>query len=68
MGPVLMSGMNFSLNVPESQGDTVLGFTGYGQFPIIKSIILETESGIMNTKLMNYRIRICYFMETMDLQ
>jgi hypothetical protein len=45
MEPVLMSGMNFSLNVPESQGDTVLGFTGYGQFPIIKSIILETESG-----------------------
>ena len=45
MGPVLMSGMNFSLNVPESQEDTVLGFTGYGQFPIIKSIILETESG-----------------------
>jgi hypothetical protein len=45
MEPVLMSGMNFSLNVPESQEDTVLGFTGYGQFPIIKSIILETESG-----------------------
>ena len=45
MEPVLMSGMNFSLNVPESQGDTVLGFTGYGEFPIIKSIILETESG-----------------------
>ena len=45
MEPVLMSGMNFSLNVPESQGDTTLGFTGYGQFPIIKSIILETESG-----------------------
>jgi len=45
MEPVLMSGMNFSLNVPESQEDTALGFTGYGQFPIIKSIILETESG-----------------------
>lgn len=45
MEPVLMSGMNFSLNVPESLEDTVLGFTGYGQFPIIKSIILETESG-----------------------
>ena len=45
MEPVLMSGMNFSLNVPESQEDTVLGFTGYGQFPIIKSIILETETG-----------------------
>jgi len=45
MEPVLMGGMNFSLNVPESQGDTVLGFTGYGEFPIIKSIILETESG-----------------------
>ena len=45
MEPVLMTGMNFSLNVPESQGDTVLGFTGYGEFPIIKSIILETESG-----------------------
>ena len=45
MEPVLMSGMNFSLNIPESQTDTVLGFTGYGQFPIIKSITLETESG-----------------------
>ena len=45
MEPVLMSGMNFSLSVPESQEDTVLGFTGYGQFPIIKSIILETETG-----------------------
>ena len=28
MEPVLMSGMNFSLNVPATQGDTVLGLTG----------------------------------------
>ena len=45
MEPILMSGMNFSLNIPESQEDTILGFTGYGQFPIIKSIILETDNG-----------------------
>ena len=47
MEPVLMSGMNFSLNVPETQVDTVLGFTGYGKLPIIKSIVLETETGNM---------------------
>ena len=50
MEPVLMSGMNFSLNVPETQGDTVLGFTGYGKLPIIKSIILETETGNIEYK------------------
>tara|TARA_B100000482_G_scaffold161153_1_gene123823 strand:+ start:2228 stop:3940 length:1713 start_codon:yes stop_codon:yes gene_type:complete len=43
--PILMSGMNFSVTIPEGQDDTTLGFTGYGQFPIIKSIILETDTG-----------------------
>ena len=43
--PILMSGMNFSVAIPEGQDDTTLGFTGYGQFPIIKSIILETDTG-----------------------
>jgi hypothetical protein len=43
--PILMSGMNFSVTIPEGQDDTTLGFTGYGQFPIIKSIILETGTG-----------------------
>ncbi len=50
MEPILMSGMNFSLNIPEGQEDTILGFTGYGQFPIIKSIILETNNGDLEYK------------------
>jgi len=36
MEPTDMNGMNFSLIIPESEEDTVLGFTGYGQFPIIR--------------------------------
>ena len=50
MEPILMSGMNFSLNIPEGQEDTILGFTGYGDFPIIKSIILETNNGDLEYK------------------
>ena len=50
MEPILMSGMNFSLNIPEGQEDTILSFTGYGQFPIIKSIILETNNGDLEYK------------------
>ena len=42
---VEMSGQEFSINIPEGEQDTELGFTGYGYFPIIKSLILETMSG-----------------------
>jgi len=42
--------MNFSLNIPEGQEDTILGFTGYGDFPIIKSIILQTNNGDLEYK------------------
>jgi len=45
MEPLLMNGTSFSLSLSENQEDTVLGFTGYGQFPIIKSIILESDAG-----------------------
>ena len=44
-----MNGMNFSLIIPESEEDT-LGFTGYGQFPIIKTIVIETDMGDIEYK------------------
>jgi hypothetical protein len=40
-----MSGDKFSIDISEGEQDTELGFTGYGNFPIIKSFILETVSG-----------------------
>ena len=43
--PLQMSGEEFSLDISEGELDTELGFTGYGNFPIIKSFILETISG-----------------------
>ena len=45
MDPLVMSGEVFSIDIPEGEQDTQLGFTGYGYFPIINSIILETTSG-----------------------
>ncbi|MBL6883499.1 MAG: hypothetical protein ISR09_03830 [Candidatus Thalassarchaeum sp.] len=43
--PLQMSGEEFTINISEGEQDTELGFTGYGNFPIIKSFILETISG-----------------------
>ncbi len=43
--PLQMSGEEFSIDISEGEQDTELGFTGYGNFPIIKSFILETISG-----------------------
>ncbi|MDB3854874.1 hypothetical protein N9347_01020 [Euryarchaeota archaeon] len=43
--PLEMSGEEFTINISEGEQDTELGFTGYGNFPIIKSFILETISG-----------------------
>ena len=45
MDPLVMSGEVFSIDIHEGEQDTQLGFTGYGYFPIINSIILETTSG-----------------------
>ena len=42
--PLEMSGEEFSINIPEGENDTEIGFTGYGNFPIIKSFTLETIS------------------------
>ena len=50
MEPTDMNGMNFSLIIPESEEDTTLGFTGYGQFPIIKTIVIETDMGDIEYK------------------
>jgi hypothetical protein len=43
--PLQMSGEEFTIDISEGEQDTELGFTGYGNFPIIKSFILETISG-----------------------
>ena len=50
MEPTDMNGMNFSLIIPESEEDITLGFTGYGQFPIIKTIVFETDMGDIEYK------------------
>ena len=43
--PFQMSGEEFSIDISEGEQDIELGFTGYGNFPIIKSFVLETMSG-----------------------
>ena len=40
MDPIEMNGEVFVIEIPEGEDDTHLGFTGYGHFPIIKSIVL----------------------------
>jgi len=45
MNPIEMSGEVFSIEIPEGEDDTQLGFTGYGHFPIISSIVLESITG-----------------------
>ena len=43
MEAIEMSGEIFEIMIPEGEQDTQLGFTGYGDFPIINSIILEID-------------------------
>ncbi len=43
MEAIEMSGEIFEIMIPEGEQDTQLGFTGYGNFPIINSIILEID-------------------------
>jgi hypothetical protein len=45
MDPVEMNGEVFVIEIPEGEYETQLGFTGYGHFPIIKSIVLESIAG-----------------------
>ena len=45
MDPVEMNSEEFVLDIPEGEDVTQLSFTGYGFFPIIKSIALETING-----------------------
>ena len=45
MDPIEMNGEVFVIEIPEGEDDTHLGFTGYGHFPIIKSIVLESIAG-----------------------
>lgn len=47
-----MSGETFRIQIPGGEQDTQLSFDGFGIFPIINSIILETPTGI---SLMNIR-------------
>ena len=42
-----MSGDTFEIQIPEGGQDTQLSFDGFGIFPIINSIILETPAGII---------------------
>ena len=45
MDPIEMNSEEFILDIPEGEDVTQLSFTGYGFFPIIKSIALETING-----------------------
>ena len=42
--PIEMNGDEFSIYLPEGEYDTELGFTGYGDFPIIDEFHLKTMS------------------------
>ena len=42
-----MSGETFRIQIPGGEQDTQLSFDGFGIFPIINSIILETPTGII---------------------
>ena len=42
-----MGGETFEIQIPEGDQDTQLSFDGFGIFPIINSIILETPTGII---------------------
>jgi hypothetical protein len=43
MEAIEMNGEMFEIMIPEGGQDTPLGFTGYGNFPIINSIIVEID-------------------------